>query len=216
MSANLAVLLPLAASVGFIHTVMGPDHYLPFIALSKARRWGTKKTFFVTLLCGLGHIPSSAILGFIGLALGIALSRLESLEGLLGAIASWFLIAFGLVYGIWGMKSASKHRGEGAHSAHGKTRKELTPWILFLIFGFGPCEPLIPILMYPAAEGSLMAVFLTIAVFGGVTVFTMEAIVMIALTGAKLVKFEFLEKYGHGLAGLMICASGLAIKIFGV
>ena len=37
--------------------------------------------------------------------------------------------------------------------------------ILFTIFVFGPCEPLIPILMYPAAKSSVAGMLLVAGVF---------------------------------------------------
>ena len=36
MNNSLALLSVTAISIGFIHTLLGPDHYLPFIVLSKA------------------------------------------------------------------------------------------------------------------------------------------------------------------------------------
>jgi len=33
-SGEITVLLATAASLGFIHTLIGPDHYLPFIVMS--------------------------------------------------------------------------------------------------------------------------------------------------------------------------------------
>ena len=39
MSPDISILLVTAASIGFIHTLTGPDHYLPFIVMSKARKW---------------------------------------------------------------------------------------------------------------------------------------------------------------------------------
>jgi len=56
MEDSLLVLLISAASIGFFHTLLGPDHYLPFILLSKSRNWSTVKTMFITVLCGLGHV----------------------------------------------------------------------------------------------------------------------------------------------------------------
>ena len=40
---ELTVLLISAASIGFFHTLFGPDHYLPFIVMGKARKWSVKK-----------------------------------------------------------------------------------------------------------------------------------------------------------------------------
>ncbi|GAG00740.1 unnamed protein product, partial [marine sediment metagenome] len=44
MSNELIALYITAASIGFIHTVFGPDHYLPFVVMSKARKWSLGKT----------------------------------------------------------------------------------------------------------------------------------------------------------------------------
>ena len=49
------ILLLTAASIGFVHTIIGPDHFLPFIMISKARSWSFQKTIFITLLCGMGQ-----------------------------------------------------------------------------------------------------------------------------------------------------------------
>lgn len=56
MQTELNILLATAASLGVVHTALGPDHYLPFIALSKSRNWSVFKTARVTALCGLGHV----------------------------------------------------------------------------------------------------------------------------------------------------------------
>ena len=69
MTPELTVLLVTAASIGFFHTLFGPDHYLPFIVMAKARKWSLTKTTWITLLCGIGHIGSSVILGMIGVAI---------------------------------------------------------------------------------------------------------------------------------------------------
>lgn len=37
MTQELGILLITAVSIGFFHTLLGPDHYVPFIAMAKAR-----------------------------------------------------------------------------------------------------------------------------------------------------------------------------------
>ena len=96
MNVELSALIITAASIGFFHTILGPDHYLPFIMISWARKWSALKTFIVTLLCGVGHIGSSVVLGLIGVAMGIAVNKLELAESVRGNLAAWMLIAFGL------------------------------------------------------------------------------------------------------------------------
>ncbi|MBL7071591.1 MAG: hypothetical protein ISS26_05425 [Candidatus Omnitrophica bacterium] len=57
MKSELMALYITAASIGFFHTLLGPDHYLPFIVIGKARKWSLAKLSIVTFLCGLGHHP---------------------------------------------------------------------------------------------------------------------------------------------------------------
>ena len=243
------VLAGTAASLGFIHTVIGPDHYLPFIVISRARNWTLRKTLFVSFLAGLGHILSSVVLGFVGIALGIAVARLEGVESARGEIAAWLLIGFGLAYFIWGMRRAWKgkphthvhlHDHDGVHEhphspehgahehvhshekaehahLHGEGKKaNITPWVLFTVFVFGPCEPLIPLIMYPAARHSTAGVALVAAAFGLVTISTMLVIITAASLGARFVRLGKLERYSHALAGLMIFVSGLAVQFLGL
>lgn len=248
ISREIWVLAGTAASLGLIHTVIGPDHYLPFIVIGRARRWTLRKTLGVAFLAGLGHILSSVILGFLGIALGIAVSRLEGVESARGAVAAWLLIGFGLAYFVWGMRRAwkskphvhahlheragsagpepektgihehlhSHERAEHAHLHGAEAKANITPWVLFTIFVFGPCEPLIPLVMYPAARHSLAGVALVAAAFGLVTIATMLVIITAATWGASFVRLGKLERYSHALAGLMIFVSGLTVQFLGL
>jgi len=244
---DVSILFLSALSIGFIHTIVGPDHYLPFILMAKARHWKIKKTMFITFLCGLGHVFGSVILGVLGIALGIALQKLEIIEGYRGDIASWMLIAFGLAYGVWGLRLGlrsvehvhkheheheheqqliqdhdnstthhHKHHHLGGHAHIHGNEKSLTPWALFVIFVLGPCEPLIPLLMYPAAKGNWYDVVWVAAGFGGITILTMMGMVLILTKSVMQLKMQFWERYMHALAGFIIAMSGLAIKLFGL
>ena len=105
MEDSTLLLAGTAVTIGFIHTLIGPDHYLPFIVMGEARKWTIRKTMLITFLCGIGHVLSSIILGFIGIAAGISLSKLEFFESFRGNIAAWLLIAFGLVYMLISIRS---------------------------------------------------------------------------------------------------------------
>jgi hypothetical protein len=106
---EMQVLIITAISVACLHTLTGPDHYLPFIALSKARGWSAGKTIGWTILCGSGHVFSSVLLGLGGAALGWSLSKLSWLENIRGGIAGWVMLCFGLLYGGWGLYRALKN-----------------------------------------------------------------------------------------------------------
>lgn len=44
---DINILIWTALSIGFIHTIVGPDHYLPFVVMSKARNWSLSKTMVI-------------------------------------------------------------------------------------------------------------------------------------------------------------------------
>ena len=236
MSREIVLLMSTAATIGFVHTLFGPDHYLPFIVMSKARQWNMKKTAFITFLCGVGHILSSVILGFVGIAFGTAVMKLKAFEGMRGETAGWMLLIFGFTYFVWGVHQAVRNRPHkhvhdhdgGKKHAHVHThanththvhdeKKAITPWVLFTIFVFGPCEPLIPILMYPAvAKGNLFSVAVVAGVFAVVTLFTMMTMVMVSSFGLAKFPMGKLERYSHALAGLTILMCGVAISFLGL
>jgi nickel/cobalt exporter len=234
MSSDLNILLVTAASVGFIHTVTGPDHYLPFVVISKARNWTMTKTSLITLLCGIGHVGSSIVLGGIGIALGVVLSKIEGIESFRGNLAAWAFVLFGLIYMIWGIFRALRnkphrhihyhtgvttHEHEHIHEQnHDHVHKKekiinLTPWVLILIFVLGPCEVLIPILMYPAAEHGTKGIVLVSLVFAIATIATMLIIVTLLTTGFSKIPFGKLERWTHAIAGATVLLSGIAILL---
>ena len=76
--------------------------------MGKARQWTTIKTLWITFLCGLGHVGSSIAIGAIGIALGIGVARLETVESFRGDLAAWAFIIFGFGYFLWGLWKAYK------------------------------------------------------------------------------------------------------------
>ncbi len=236
MDQDIGILVATAASIGVAHTLTGPDHYLPFIVLGRARRWPLHRALIITALCGVGHVLGSVALGLVGIGLGIAVGRLEVVEGVRGNLAAWLLISFGLVYMAWGLRRAWRNKvhshhhhhadgtvhshdhghGDGHAHVHAPEGGSLTPWALFIIFVLGPCEPLIPILMYPAADRNVGGLVLVTLVFSICTIGTMLLMVALADRGVRLLPLLKLERYTHALAGFAICASGLAIRFLGL
>lgn len=237
MTNELILLLMTAVSLAIIHTLAGPDHYLPFIVISKARNWSYAKTCWFTALCGLGHVGSSVVLGFAGIAFGIGLSKLVFIEGVRGSIVSFLFTAFGLVYLVWAVYRMIRsrphnhfhfhhdgtahlhehsHQSDHLHVHEEKSRINLTPWILFTIFVFGPCEPLIPIVMYPAAKRHYMDLLVLTTVFSTITILTMLTVITISFYGIKLVPMRFLQRYAHVLAGGTIFLCGMGMLFLGL
>jgi nickel/cobalt transporter (NicO) family protein len=236
MDQTITLLSVTAITLGFLHTLLGPDHYLPFIVLSQAKGWSVRKTMIITFFCGIGHVLSSVVLGLIGIGVGISVNKLVSVESFRGSIAGWLFIAFGLVYIVISIRNlVKKHRHTHSHFHLGRQKHEhehdhsdqhahihdrnvvpTTPWILFLIFVFGPCEPLIPLLMYPAAENNISGTIIVSLLFSVTTIGTMMAIVFAFKMGLSKIDLKPIEKYNHLIAGSLIFFSGIAIQFLGL
>lgn len=236
MNESILLLGVTAASIGCAHTLLGPDHYLPFIVMQRARKWTLGRTMGITFLCGLGHVAGSIILGFVGIACGLALGRLEAFEAYRGNLAAQALIIFGFTYCVWGIHRALKnkphthvhvHDGLVEHShehvhTHGHAHphhvknSNITPWVLFTVFVLGPCEPLIPLIMYPAAQHSIAGALAVAAFFALATIGTMMLVVLSASWGFSFIRLGPVERFSHALAGAAVCASGLAIQFLGL
>ena len=93
-----------------------------------------------------------------------------------------------------------------------------TPWTLFIIFVLGPCEPLIPVLMYPAAHANWLAVVVVGASFSLATVGTMLAVVLLILRGLDVIgtRAHGMERWSPALAGAAISACAVAILFLGL
>jgi len=233
---SINILLITAASTGFIHALLGPDHYLPFIFIAKARNWSLKKTLFTTFYCGLGHLASSVVISFAGIALGFGIAKIEIFDSIRGGLAGWIFFIFGLSYMVWGIVKAVKnkphahlhshgggelhlhkhqHDGDHAHE-ESKSGRLLTPWVLFIIFVLGPCEILIPQVMLPAAHYDTGGVIAIVALFSIATITTMCTAVTIGYYGFKFLPTAKIDRYMHAIAGAIICVSGFAILFLGM
>jgi sulfite exporter TauE/SafE len=232
MHSELLLLLFTAVTISCIHTFSGPDHYLPFVALSRSRGWSRPRTLMWTVICGVGHVGSSVLLGLIGITIGFSLSKLSWFEGIRGGFAAWALLMFGLGYTLWGLYQAKLNRPhkhfdineDGSmyvfEHRHGETvapkdRYPVTPWVMFFIFAMGPSEPMIPLLSYPAARHSWLGITAMIIVYVIATVLTMVLMVVLGLYGIAFFKAGKIERYVHAIGGMVILVCGCGMVFLG-
>jgi ABC-type nickel/cobalt efflux system permease component RcnA len=256
-SHDLWVILGTAAFLGCLHTLMGPDHYVPFIMMSRAERWSWPRTMWITFLCGLGHVGSSFV---VGLGLGLVGMAASSWEDSVwagwhewrGAGSAWLLIGVGAAMTVHALvqhwrgkvhthvhrhadgrlhvhahahdpaaEHAHVHLAEGPHSQDEPsdappTGSRLTPWILFTIFVFGPCESLIPLMLAATAVAGIPGSLLTALAFSVTTVATILAVVGVLLYGVERLSLGFLERHAQALAGVSLVLCGVAIRFLGL
>ncbi|PZF72248.1 hypothetical protein [Taibaiella soli] len=232
MNTTLTTLILSAITISCLHTASGPDHYLPFIVLSRSRKWSISKTIWWTVICGIGHILSSVLLGLIGVLVGWQLSRLSVFQDIRGNVSGWCLLLFGIAYLLWGLRKAylnKPHKHFEVYNnediyvyehRHGEAvlpqnRVKITPWILFAIFVMGPSEPLVPLLFYSGVRRSSLEIIVLITVFAVFTVLTMLTMVLIGCYGYSFFKTDKLERYVHAIGGAVVTICGVGVLFLG-
>ena len=231
------ILVSTAAGLAIFHTAIGVDHYIPFVAMSKANKWSFVKTMLIVLICGAGHILASVILGMTVIWLGSKIN-FKGVDELRGNFATWFLIAFGLIYMLFGIKNAIKNKPhkhiisggnevwhEHKHDAHiHENDKDANNrgvsksfWPLFIVLVLGPCETLIPLIVEAAAlDSAVINVAAVTVVFSACTIATMLLCTAIVLKGVNMLPMKKIERYSHALAGFTVLMCGLAIMFLGI
>ena len=235
MSDTYFILLTSAITIGFIHTAIGIDHSLPFVVLGKTRGWSLLRTLAITSICGVAHVASSVVIAAIGLAIGVAGSKLEWVEATRGGWAAWVLVGFGLAYSavaLFKMKTSRfrEHDHEGHHAHWRKLSesadmtampaKRLMPALL-VIFALGPCEALLPLLTASGITLTLLQGIIVALVFSLSTIFAMLSLVALGYWGTSTM--PWLERvlaraqpHTHVVAGVTLTLSGLSIQFLGL
>lgn len=231
MNGEIFTLLLSVVTISCLHTASGPDHYLPFIVLSRSRGWSVTRTIGLTILCGLGHVLSSLLIGLAGLWLGWQLSSLTWVQQFRGDLSAWALFFFGIIYlgwGIWQAWRGRRHQHFDLYESgelyvfrhrHGQAvpfqkRIRVTPWVLFAIFVMGPSEPLLPILFYSGSSHSMAETGLIVLVFSISTVSTMVGMVLLGVFGYSFLKTDFIGRYLHAIGGAVLTICGLGMLAF--
>lgn len=232
METEFSILLITAISVSVLHTVSGPDHYIPFIAIGKSKGWKLPRIVMWTAICGSAHVMASVLLALGGVAIGFSLSKIDGLNDVRGGLASWAIFIFGIlyfIYGLYGVYKEKRHKHfdvyddgsvyvfEHDHKqmTYPTNRRKVTPWVLLLIFLLGPCEVLFLLLTYPAVEQSTSNMLILIGVFLTTTVSTMILVVSLMYFGFNFIKTEWLEKYIVPISGLSIAICGIGMVFLG-
>lgn len=209
-----------AALVGALHT-MAPDHWMPFAALGRARRWSSWRTARTTVVCGIGHVTVTAALGIAGVFVG--LGAMELVGGKLESLATYILMAFGTVYMIWGLRRSFQRdplsvvHAHDHHHAHGHNDHDhgLTEWSLFLLFSADPCVAVIPMIVAAAGAG-WPATIATVLAYELATIGTMVALSTAAHAGTRALNAPWIDRFGHAAAGAVIVVVGAAMLVLGI
>ncbi len=196
---SLLVATSVAALVGVLHTLAGPDHWLPFVEIAREQRTGTRRLVRLVLLCGALHCLSSVVLAMLGVALGEALTAFTELNEARGFLAGLALMVLGIFLLF--------PRGFVARGS----RPRRTGFWMVLVFVLGPCEWLVPFAMAAAVRHGPAGLVAVASSFSFATVATMLCATLSAV-GLLSPLFERVgERRARLLSAGLVIASGALV-----
>lgn len=236
---NSAVLTTIAVTgftVAFFHAAI-PTHWLPFVLVSRARRWPRGKTLAVSVFAGLGHVALTSLLGLVIAWFGFQLG--ERVGQLFPWIAGGILIAIGLFY-FWRQFSGRgvlHHHPPGGHHHESKecghehdhshwddelkdtalVSDKAGDWAaitgLFTMLTLSPCEGFLPVYLSGVQFGwrgfVILSLILAVGTLGGMLVFT-----WLTLVGMEKLQVQKFERVEAGLLGTIFTVLGLLLLVF--
>lgn len=211
----LGVLALAATTVGALHA-LAPDHWVPFAALARARRWSVGRSVSAIILCGTGHVAASVALALVGLAVGVEV--VERFGQRLQAVAGLLVVAFGLAYALWGLRRVVPARIHGhahTHYDHVHDPERTTVWALFLIFSADPCVAVIPLVVAAAPLGA-SGILGVVLIYEAAMIGMMLALVLPARIAVNQVRTGWLDRFGDVAAGLIIASVGILVTRLGL
>ncbi len=188
---DVEVVLISALTIGVVHS-FAPDHYVPFVAIGKSRKWSNGKILLFSLTGGMVHVLSSVTIGFL-ILLGLDVFGFASF---FESFSSYALILIGLLYAFASLIY---------HHHHVKTSSAM----LLIVLSLAPCIPLIPLMLVPEANASLVALIYSVSTIA--TILTLTYLTSKALKPPRI--FHGKEEF---FTGMVIAFTGIITHIFGL
>lgn len=192
----------------FLHAAM-PTHWLPFVLVGRAQRWSLMRVMTVAVTAGLAHIASTALVGSLIVAAGLALNAW--IGGLLPHLSAALLFIFGAFY----LARASLQKpitatGPEAEVPEPAVSDRAAFWGLVLMMAVTPGEVLLPIYLSSATEGVAALGLLTLSFAAG-TVLGMTLLSALASAGYSILRLERWARYEGAILGISLIIIGLLV-----
>lgn len=192
----------------FLHAAM-PTHWLPFVLVGRAQRWSLMRVMTVAVTAGLAHIASTALVGSLIVAAGLALNAW--IGGLLPHLSAALLFIFGAFY----LARASLQKpitatGPEAEVPEPAVSDRAAFWGLVLMMAVTPGEVLLPIYLSSATEGVTALGLLTLSFAAG-TVLGMTLLSALASAGYSILRLERWTRYEGAILGISLIVIGLLV-----
>lgn len=190
----------------FLHAAL-PTHWLPFVLVARAQGWRARMTLGSAAVAGVVHVISTAVVGGLIVAAGLALE--ERLAGVLPWLAAAMMFGFGGWY-LW------RALGERNAARSGGARPPVSDRAAFLglmaLMALSPGEVLLPLYLSGAQLGMHGLILLTLAFAAG-TILGMLILTGAALAGASLLRLERLARFERAILGAALILLGLLVAL---
>lgn len=204
-------LVGMAILAAITHSLV-PDHWVPYVVVSRAHHWSRRRTVLMAAVGALAHLLSTAA---VGLVLGFFFQRfLETGGEAIERYTGFLVIGIGLWF-LWRGRRARTGHTHAEVCGHGEREAEEGDSLLLgALFGLRPCVEALPIFLAAASRGFLPAA-LSVAGWAVASVAGMVGIVYFGRNRLERLRLGWLEKHAESLAGTTIIAVGLGVLLLG-
>ena len=192
----------------FLHAAL-PTHWLPFVLVGRGQRWTLPQVLTAVATAGFAHILSTAVIGGLIVAAGIAMD--QWISGLLPGLSAGLLFLFGAFYlGRALLRPAIMAGGPSLALSEPTVSHAAAFWGLVAMMAISPGEVLLPIYLSQATQGLLVLAALTLAFAAG-TVLGMTLFTVLARAGWSVLRLERWARYEGVILGLALILIGLLV-----
>ena len=204
----LLSLLGAGFATAFLHAAL-PTHWLPFVLVGRGQRWTLPQVLTAVATAGLAHILSTAVVGGLIVAAGIAMD--QWISGLLPGLSAGLLFLFGAFYlGKALLRPAIMAGGPSLALSEPTVSHAAAFWGLVAMMAISPGEVLLPIYLSQATQGLLVLSALTLTFAAG-TVLGMTLFTVLARAGWSVLRLERWARYEGVILGLALILIGLLV-----
>lgn len=204
----LLSLLGAGFATAFLHAAL-PTHWLPFVLVGRGQRWTLPQVLTAVATAGLAHILSTAVVGGLIVAAGIAMD--QWISGLLPGLSAGLLFLFGAFYlGRALLRPAIMAGGPSLALSEPTVSHAAAFWGLVAMMAVSPGEVLLPIYLSQATQGPLVLAALTLAFAAG-TVLGMGLFTGLARAGWSVLRLERWARYEGIILGFALILIGLLV-----
>jgi hypothetical protein len=192
----------------FLHAAL-PTHWLPFVLVGRGQRWTLPQVLATVAAAGLAHILSTALVGGLIVAAGLAMD--QWISGMLPLASAGLLFLFGGHYLLRAVLRAPVMAGGPALALSEPTVSHAAAfWGLVAMLAISPGEVLLPIYLSQATQGPLVLAALTLAFAAG-TILGMGLFTGLARAGWSVLRLERWARYESIILGVALILIGLLV-----